>query len=215
MCQHHALWLSGRARCVDYRRQIGRLDACKRSFKHVGIDLCIVVAPRFDIGERDRTRIALRFAVGVEEYEFLQLLDALDSALGVFPQLFARYKEHPCTGIFEDKSYLFDGLCRIDRHIHSPQRQYCEIDKRPFRPVLRNDRHAVARLYAESGEARRDAFDTFDHLNAVQIVPNIFDLVGESVPLIVPPKRLKTKMRYRLRNVFKSYEIFSGHRQGD
>ena len=45
----------------------------------------------------------------------------LDRILGMFPEFPPRDEQHPRSGVFENKSYLLDGLCRIDRYVHRPQ----------------------------------------------------------------------------------------------
>ena len=168
------------------------------------------IAFRLDICQRDRPSV-IGFFSGIKKDQFLKLLDAMDRIFSVFPKLFARDEEHLGTGILEDKSYLLDRLCRVDRHVDGTQAKDRKIYKGPLGPIFGDDGHAVTRFYAQSCEAHGDTLYSLDDLVAVDVFPHVIDLVRECITLVVPRERLKAIMRYRLRDVFETYEIFSDH----
>ena len=53
----------------------------------------MLVTGFFDFGKRDRTAVIVGASVGVKENKLFDTLDAADGIFGVFPDLFARYKE--------------------------------------------------------------------------------------------------------------------------
>lgn len=207
MRQHHSLGFASRSGSIDDRREVRRLDRCERILENVGIDPGEGIAFFFDGGERNGPAVTLGNKVVLNKNESFEPFNTLDGALGVFPEFLAGDKEHLRSGVFDDKPDLFDGLSGIDGNVDGPERQYCQVNERPFGTILRYYSHAIAGFNTERGQPHGDPFNTFDNVPAVDVVPNAFDLKCKGVPFVISPEGLKTEMGYRLWNTIEPVQV--------
>ena len=128
------------------------------------IFLQILAACFFEFTKGRRTCPAVRCVI--EKDHLPKVLDRLNAFLGMLPELFTGNEEHLRTGILENITYLIDRLRRVDRHVDRAKAQDRKVNKRPFRPILRDYSDTVARADTPSFKPCRITTDTIDHFAA-------------------------------------------------
>ncbi len=152
--EHHALRIARRPRGVNQRDELVGTDLERGLLERRGPLRRIVLCPqRFDVGEREIAPVILG---GGETDDPLQSghIGAYGGHLACL--IGGRHEDGAGAGIVEEVGDLFCRQRRVHRHVDNGAAQTRIVGDEPLGAVLRQQRHAILRDDAESGEAERD-----------------------------------------------------------